>query len=311
MKPGIHPTWYPDAVVTCACGNTWTTGSTKKVIHTDVCNKCHPFFTGEQRIVDTAGQVERFMKRISAKAQIAATQPAPEDKKAKQEKRRERKGTTVSLTPAVQAPAELPLAVVVEEPAVAEAPGMPLVQAPVAQAEESKPPVKVEPPAPVAVELPAFGVEVEEPARFAQVEPVKPDDLEMVEGIGPKIASVLQDAGIKTFKQLAATATEKLQDILQSANLAMANPSTWAAQAGLAAEGKPGELKKLQAELVGGRRVAKTPAVKKVAKASVAKKPAAKKVAVKKPAAKAAKPKTAAMKPAAAKRASTAKKSEK
>jgi large subunit ribosomal protein L31 len=142
VKPGIHPTWYPDAVVTCACGNTWTAGSTKKNIHTDVCNKCHPFFTGEQRIVDTAGQVERFMKRVSAKEQIAALQPAANDKKAKKAKRRDRKaGTTVSLTPAVQAPAELPLAVVVEKPAVAEAPGMPLVQAPVAQAEESKPPV--------------------------------------------------------------------------------------------------------------------------------------------------------------------------
>jgi large subunit ribosomal protein L31 len=84
VKPGIHPTWYPDAIVTCACGNTWTSGSTKKEIHTDVCSKCHPFFTGEQRIVDTAGQVERFMKRISAKEQIAATQPTPEDKKARQ-----------------------------------------------------------------------------------------------------------------------------------------------------------------------------------------------------------------------------------
>jgi len=91
VKPGIHPVWYPDAHVTCACGNSWTTGSTKKEIHTDVCNNCHPFFTGEQRIVDTAGQVERFMKRISAKEQIAATQLAPEDKKAKKEKRRDRK----------------------------------------------------------------------------------------------------------------------------------------------------------------------------------------------------------------------------
>lgn len=106
MKQGIHPTWYPDAVVTCACGNTWTTGSTKKEIHTDVCNKCHPFFTGEQRIVDTAGQVERFMKRISAKEQIAAQQPGSEDKRSKKEKRRERH--------APPSPAELPVAEVVE-----------------------------------------------------------------------------------------------------------------------------------------------------------------------------------------------------
>ena len=109
MKPAIHPNWYPDAVVTCACGNSWTTGSTKKEIHTDVCNKCHPFFTGEQRIVDTAGQVERFMKRITAKEQIAATQPAVEEKRAKKEKRRERR-TGGPEAPAPAAPTELPLA---------------------------------------------------------------------------------------------------------------------------------------------------------------------------------------------------------
>ena len=69
MKDGIHPTYYPDAQIICACGNTWTTGSTKKVIHTDVCNKCHPFYTGEQRIVDTEGQVDRFYKKLQARQQ--------------------------------------------------------------------------------------------------------------------------------------------------------------------------------------------------------------------------------------------------
>ena len=64
MKKGIHPQYYKDAVVVCACGNTWTTGSARKQIRTDVCSKCHPFFTGEQRIVDTAGQVDRFMRRL-------------------------------------------------------------------------------------------------------------------------------------------------------------------------------------------------------------------------------------------------------
>lgn len=63
MKPGIHPT-YVDAVVTCSCGNTWTTRSTKPTLRTDLCSQCHPFFTGEQRIVDTAGQVERFMTKL-------------------------------------------------------------------------------------------------------------------------------------------------------------------------------------------------------------------------------------------------------
>jgi large subunit ribosomal protein L31 len=76
MKPEIHPTYYPDAQVICACGNTWTTGSTKKVIHTDVCSKCHPFFTGEQRIVDTEGQVDRFYKKLQARQQYIDEQEA-------------------------------------------------------------------------------------------------------------------------------------------------------------------------------------------------------------------------------------------
>lgn len=63
MKKDIHPTYYPEAKVICACGNTWTTGSTVPEIHTEMCSACHPFFTGEQRIVDTAGQVDRFQRR--------------------------------------------------------------------------------------------------------------------------------------------------------------------------------------------------------------------------------------------------------
>jgi large subunit ribosomal protein L31 len=63
VKEGIHPKYYPEAKVVCACGNTWTTGSTQEEIHTEMCSVCHPFFTGEQRIVDTAGQVDRFQRR--------------------------------------------------------------------------------------------------------------------------------------------------------------------------------------------------------------------------------------------------------
>ena len=72
MKKDIHPTYYTDAQVICSCGNTWTTGSTKKVIRTDVCSKCHPFFTGEQRIVDAEGQVDRFYKKLQAREQYTA-----------------------------------------------------------------------------------------------------------------------------------------------------------------------------------------------------------------------------------------------
>lgn len=64
MREKIHPQWYPEARVICACGNTWTVGATVPEIRTDVCSACHPFYTGEQRIVDTEGQVDRFVKRL-------------------------------------------------------------------------------------------------------------------------------------------------------------------------------------------------------------------------------------------------------
>ena len=63
MKAKIHPEYHTDATVICSCGNTFTTGSTKKTLKVELCSKCHPFFTGEQKIVDTAGRVERFKRR--------------------------------------------------------------------------------------------------------------------------------------------------------------------------------------------------------------------------------------------------------
>ncbi len=78
MKQGIHPKYFPNATVICACGNTWHTGSTVEVIHTDVCSKCHPFYTGEQRIVDTEGQVDRFYKKLQAHEDFVEDQKARE-----------------------------------------------------------------------------------------------------------------------------------------------------------------------------------------------------------------------------------------
>ena len=78
MRDGIHPTYYSDAVVTCSCGNTFTTGSTSKALRIDVCSKCHPFYTGQQRIVDSAGQVERFMRRQRRGGQAEVTAESPE-----------------------------------------------------------------------------------------------------------------------------------------------------------------------------------------------------------------------------------------
>ncbi|MEG0019660.1 MAG: 50S ribosomal protein L31 [Oscillospiraceae bacterium] len=64
MKDGIHP-MYEDATITCACGNVIHTKSTKKAISVDVCSKCHPFFTGKQKLVDAGGRVDRFKKRFN------------------------------------------------------------------------------------------------------------------------------------------------------------------------------------------------------------------------------------------------------
>ena len=83
MREKIHPEYYPNAKVVCSCGNTWTTGSTKPEIRTDVCNVCHPFFTGEQRIVDTAGQVDRFMKRLQRKDTILTDEESEREERDK------------------------------------------------------------------------------------------------------------------------------------------------------------------------------------------------------------------------------------
>lgn len=71
MKPKIHPKYFPSARIICACGNTWMTGDTVAEVKVDICSACHPFYTGEQRIVDTAGQVDRFMKRLERTAETS------------------------------------------------------------------------------------------------------------------------------------------------------------------------------------------------------------------------------------------------
>ncbi len=71
MKPGIHPD-YRKAVVTCICGNTFETRSTVGNIHVEICSNCHPYYTGKQKLVDSAGRVERFNKKYGKKAATAA-----------------------------------------------------------------------------------------------------------------------------------------------------------------------------------------------------------------------------------------------
>lgn len=75
MKKDIHPPYHPDARVICACGNTFTTGSTQKEIHVEICSACHPFYTGKKHLVDTAGRVDRFKRLLAKKAAKGSTPP--------------------------------------------------------------------------------------------------------------------------------------------------------------------------------------------------------------------------------------------
>jgi large subunit ribosomal protein L31 len=87
MKTDIHPKYYVDATVTCACGNTWKTGSTRKEIRVEICSNCHPFFSGEQaRIVDIEGQVDRFYKKLQARQDYVAEKKARETERVSPER---------------------------------------------------------------------------------------------------------------------------------------------------------------------------------------------------------------------------------
>jgi len=74
MKKDIHPKWYPQAKITCACGHSFTAGSTLPQIRVEICSACHPFYTGQEKIVDTLGRVERFKKRLAKKEKLKSTQ---------------------------------------------------------------------------------------------------------------------------------------------------------------------------------------------------------------------------------------------
>ena len=95
MKKDIHPKWYPNAQVVCSCGATYTMGATQEVIRTDVCSACHPFFTGEQRIVDTEGQVERFMRRLERRQELVEL----DEKRQTKKQRRRKKRAIVEIVP--------------------------------------------------------------------------------------------------------------------------------------------------------------------------------------------------------------------
>lgn len=87
-KDNVHPQYYTNAQITCSCGTVFQTGSTKKELHTELCSRCHPFYTGQQKLVDTAGRVDKFRNKVekAKKAKEAAKTTKQRKKKTIQEK---------------------------------------------------------------------------------------------------------------------------------------------------------------------------------------------------------------------------------
>jgi len=86
MKKEIHPQYHANAKVICACGNSFTVGSTVPELHVELCSVCHPFYTGKQKLVDTAGRVDKFRQRAAKKEEIAKVRKGKKAKKAAQTK---------------------------------------------------------------------------------------------------------------------------------------------------------------------------------------------------------------------------------
>jgi large subunit ribosomal protein L31 len=86
MKPAIHPQFYITAKVTCACGNVFTTGSILPELQTEICSNCHPFYTGKQKLVDTAGRVDKYKQRMAAATAKKATATTKKPRKTREAK---------------------------------------------------------------------------------------------------------------------------------------------------------------------------------------------------------------------------------
>ena len=95
MKKDIHPQYQTDAKVVCVCGNTFETGSTEKELHVEICSNCHPFYTGKQKLVDTAGRVEKFLKRAKASKESKVVHSSKKEKYATKQSKREPSSTKV------------------------------------------------------------------------------------------------------------------------------------------------------------------------------------------------------------------------
>lgn len=94
MKKDIHPKIY-DCKVTCACGNTFVVGSTQKEMHVEICSKCHPFYTGKQKLVDSAKRVEKFESKMDKKKKMAGTRKGRKQKRAEAKQRKKNKDVEI------------------------------------------------------------------------------------------------------------------------------------------------------------------------------------------------------------------------
>lgn len=91
MKSNTHPAYFDDAKVICSCGNSFTTGATVAEIHVELCNKCHPFYTGQQKFVDTASRIDKFRKKIEV------AKDKPQKAKTKSFEKEDSEGTPLTL----------------------------------------------------------------------------------------------------------------------------------------------------------------------------------------------------------------------
>lgn len=86
MKANIHPQFFPTAKVSCACGHTFVTGSTRSELHTEICSNCHPFYTGKQKLIDTAGRVDKFKQKQATASAKKSTSTAKKPRKSREKK---------------------------------------------------------------------------------------------------------------------------------------------------------------------------------------------------------------------------------
>ena len=102
MKKAIHPTYHNSATITCACGNIVVAGSTLEKQKTDICSKCHPFYTGKQKLVDTAGRVDKFRAKMKAKDEYAAKAKSEGKEEGKKKDKSGEKYMTISQMKAIK-----------------------------------------------------------------------------------------------------------------------------------------------------------------------------------------------------------------